>query len=142
MGDSDGAGLQARHQDAASYRVELLAWPQVVEEGIAHGEGGGRRTLAWSRVLRAFAAEVGEPEGVRTIVFDLVVELKRAECLAYRFDVDPGPEARSMAIRIAERLGAERCARSLLDLAADGAPSRAFPDLEALAEDALEELGL
>ena len=131
MGDSD-----------SPYRVELLAGAELTAAGIAYAEGGRRATLRWERVERALAAEVGEPEGVRTIVFDLVVERKREECLVCRFDAEPGPAAQAVAQELARHLGRTRCSRSLLELAAEGVPTRAFPDLASLAEDALEELGL
>jgi hypothetical protein len=126
----------------ARYRVEVLAWAEVGEHGVAYFAGGRRRTLQWASVIRALAAQVGEPEGVRTIVFDLVVERKGDECSVSRFDADPGPDAQEIAGRIATGLGRSRCSRSLLELAADGQPSRSFADLESLAEDALEDLGL
>ena len=51
------------------------------------------------RILHALAAEVGEPEGVRTVVFDLLVERKATGCVVCRFDADPGPEAKALASR-------------------------------------------
>jgi len=131
MGDSD-----------SPYRVEVLAGAELTEGGVAHAAGSRRATLRWERVEHALAAEVGEPEGVRTIVFDLVVERKREECLVCRFDAEPGAAAQAVAQELVRRLGRTRCSRSLLELAAEGAPTRAFPDLASLAEDALEELGL
>lgn len=123
------------------YQVQVLSWAEVGEDGVSHAEGGRRALVAWPRILHALAAEVGEPEGVRTIVFDLVVERKESGCLVCRFDAEPGSDARDLAVRIVTGLGRARCSRALLDLAADGASSRCFPDLESLAEDALEELG-
>jgi len=147
MADSDRARSSASRPDLAAdasarYRVELLAWVEVGESGVDHVEGASRSTLRWERIERALAAEVGEPDGVRTIVFDLVVERKHAECLVRRFDAEPGEPAQAIARAIAERLGSARCSRSLLALAAEGVPTRAYPDLESLADDALEELGL
>src|SRR5512138_687233 len=129
-------------QPSSAYRVELLAWPEVGAEGVAHREGAERALLPWSRVAYALAAYVGEPEGVATIVFDLVVEKKDTECLVRRFDADPGAPAQAAAQAIVERLGRARCSRSLADLAAEGVPTRAYADLDSLAEGALEELGL
>lgn len=147
MADPDRARVSASRPDvagdaAARYRVELLHWAEVGEAGIAYAEGPNRATLGWERIERALAAQVGEPEGVRTIVFDLVVERKREECLVCRFDAEPGAAAQAVAQELVRRLGRTRCSRSLLELAAEGAPTRAFPDLASLAEDALEELGL
>jgi hypothetical protein len=127
---------------AARYRVEVLPWVEVGEHGVSHFGGGRRLTLQWASVLHALAAQVGEPEGVRTIVFDLLVERKERECLVCRFDADPGPAAQSIAQRMAAGLGRGRCSASLLELAAEGAPSSAFPDLDSLAEGVLEELGI
>jgi hypothetical protein len=147
MADPDRARVSASRPDVAAdasarYRVELLHWAEVGEAGIEYAEGPNRATLGWERIERALAAQVGEPEGVRTIVFDLVVERKHAECLVRRFDAEPGKPAQAIAQAIASHLGRPRCSRSLLELAAEGAPTRAYPDLETLAEDTLEELGL
>ena len=135
MGESDPPHVSA-------YRVELLPSVELTEAGIAYAEGPDRATLRWERIERALAAQVGEPEGVRTIVFDLVVERKHGECLVCRFDAEPGAAAQAVAQELARNLGRARCSRSLLELAAEGAPTRAYPDLATLAEDALEELGL
>jgi hypothetical protein len=124
------------------YRVEVLPWAEVKAEGIVFREGPDDRTLPWSRVLHALAAYVGEPEGVSTIVFDLVIERKETECLVCRFDADPGEAAQAAAVALLERLGRARCSRSLADLAKEGVPTRSYPDLDTLAEASLEELGL
>ena len=129
--------------DALSrYRVELLAWAELAGDGIAHREGGEVRVLPFDRVLQALAAHVGEPEGVSTVVFDLVVERKDSECLVRRFDADPGEAAQTVARALREALGRSRCSRSLLDLAAEGVPSRAYSDLASLAAGSLDDLGL
>ena len=147
MADSDRVRVPASRPAVAAdasarYRVELLGWAEVGESGIEYVEGPTRTTLRWGRIERALAAQVGEPEGVRTIVFDLVVERKNSECLVRRFDAEPGQPAQAIAQAIARHLGRRRCSRSLLELAAEGVPTRAYPDLDALAADALEELGL
>ena len=147
MTESDRARAPAIRPDVAAdasarYRVELLESAEVGESGIAYAEGRSRATLRWERIERALAAQVGEPEGVRTIVFDLVVERKHTECLVRRFDAEPGEPAQAIAQAIARHVGRARCSRSLLELAAEGVPTRSHPDLETLAEDALEELEL
>lgn len=124
------------------YHVDVLAWAEAGDHGVSHLNGSRRETLQWASVLYALAAEVGEPEGVRTVVFDLVVERKDRACVVCRFDAEPGLEAQEVAMQIAAGLGRTRCSRSLLALASDGAASRQVPDLEALAERAIEELGL
>jgi hypothetical protein len=133
MGDSEDG--------ASPYRVEVLPWAEVGSGGIVYREGPEPATLPWSRVLHALAAYVGEPEGVCTIVFDLVVERKEAECLVCRFDADPGASAQTVARTLLDRLGRGRCSRSLADLAAEGVPTRSYADLDSLAEASLEELG-
>jgi hypothetical protein len=86
--------------------------------------------LAWSRVRRAFAAEVGEPEGIRTVVFDLVIGIEGSECLALRFDAEPGDDARSIARAIELGLGPDLCDASLHTVAAEGFAPFTHPDLE------------
>ena len=134
MGEYDG--------ESPRYRVEVLPWAELGLDGIVFREGPGHRTLPWSRILHALAAYVGEPEGVCTIVFDLVIERKQAECLVCRFDADPGEPARTVARALLDGLGRARCSRSLADLAAEGVPTRSYADLDSLAEASLEELGL
>lgn len=141
--DSSGFGVGWRDGDIASrYRVEVLAWAEVGDEGIRFREGGEPRVLPWSRVLSALASHVGEPEGVSTVVFDLVVERKDTDVLVCRFDADPGDAATEVARLVLAQLGRDRCSRSLCDLAAEGVPSRSYEDLEALAAGSLEDLGL
>ena len=124
------------------YRVEILPLAEVKAEGVVFREGPADRTLPWGRILHALAAYVGEPEGVGTIVFDLVVERKETECLVRRFDADPGEAAQTVASALLERLGRAHCSRSLADLAREGVPTRSYSDLNTLAEASLEELGL
>jgi hypothetical protein len=132
--DFDGA--------VARYRVDLLAWAEVQADGVGFRAGSERKLLRWDRVLHALAANVGEPEGVSTVVFDLIVERKDAECLACRFDADPGEAAQAAARAILGALGRERCSRSLVELAGEGVASRSYTDLESLAIGSLADLGL
>lgn len=127
---------------APRYHVDVLSWAEVGDHGVSYLNGSRRETLQWASVLHGLAAEVGEPEGVRTVVFDLVVERKDRECVVCRFDAEPGLDAQEVAMQIAAGLGRARCSRSLLALATDGAASRQVPDLEALAEAAIAELEL
>ena len=101
--------------------------------------------LAW--------AEVGEPEGVRTIVFDLVVRPdpqngeRRPDgsddgaFQVFRLDADPYEDAVDVARAIERALG-ERAAASLKNLAADGVASWSYPDLESFEEAVIETLAL
>jgi hypothetical protein len=124
----------------AVYRLQLLEEPSVSRAGIEHGPQLGRELLHWRDVLGAVAAEVGEPEGVRTIVFDLLAQASRGQRVALRLDVEPGEPAAALAQVIAAALG-ERARASIKSLAADGIPSLWFPDLESFEEVASGELG-
>src|SRR2546427_5478968 len=75
------------------YRLQLLEEPRVSRAGIEHGPEQGRELLHWRDVLGAVAAEVGEPEGVRTIVFDLLAQAGRGARVALRLDAEPGDAA-------------------------------------------------
>jgi hypothetical protein len=126
------------------YRVELLSNPELGERGISHGGPASREIVEWAAVRRALAAEVGEPEGVCTIVFDLVVErVAGADGCAFgirRLDAEPGEGAMKWASALERCLGAERCAPSIKSLAAEGTPSRWYPNLEEFEAAALQSL--
>ncbi|HME73473.1 MAG TPA: hypothetical protein VKM54_26965 [Myxococcota bacterium] len=122
------------------YRVHLLPDAKPTERGIVYRRGEDRFLLAWSRVEHALGAEVGEPEGVRTIVFDLALEVSGAECVVCRLDAEPGDEAIAVARAIQLGIGRERCSASLRALGAEGLPTRCYADLETLSEANLETL--
>src|SRR5262245_46603455 len=124
----------------AVYRLQLLEEPRVSRAGIEHGPGPCRELLRWPDVLGAVAAEVGEPEGVRTIVFDLLARASRGERVALRFDVEPGEAAAELAQMIASALG-DRARPSIKSLAIDGTATLWFPDLASFEEVASNELG-
>jgi len=119
---------------AMSVRVELLSEARPTEAGIVHRCGGETRLLEWSRVAHAVAAEVGEPQGVRTIVFDLTLETVGEECVVCRFDADPSGDARAIARAIAASLPPERTGGSVKSIASDGVASRWYADLESFDE--------
>ncbi len=118
---------------SATYRVHLLDDPEVCAAGVAHREADRRTLLPWSRVEHAIAAEVGEPQGVRTIVFDLVVR-ESDHWLAYRLDAEPGEHAMNLARGVQRSLRAGCSSASLKSLATDGIPSRWYPDLDGFEE--------
>jgi hypothetical protein len=122
------------------YRALLLPEARLTERGLVYRRGEQRYLLAWSRVERAFAAEIGEPEGVRTIVFDLAVGVRGPECVVCRFDIDPGEEAMAAARAIENGVGRDRCSASLRSLAAEGMPTRLYHDIESFEEAALESI--
>jgi len=123
----------------SSCHVDLLAQAVPGERGLVYRDEGGERILTWDRIHRALAAEVGEPQGVRTIVFDLVVETGPPVRLC-RFDSDPIEGAQEVARALVEYLGPERATGSIKSIASDGLPTRWFPDLESLTAANLELL--
>ena len=123
------------------YRVRLLSEVSLGEKGVSHLLDGEGALLAWSEVERAITAEVGEPEGVRTIVFDLVVSETDGTFEIRRMDADPGEDAMKMAKILTERLGPECASASIKSVATDGIASRWFPDLESFERDAIHTLG-
>lgn len=108
--------------------ARVLEDPEAVADGIRHGRGAARALLPWSAVRAAIAAEVGEPEGVRTVVFDLVVE-QAGGSRVLRLDAEPGADAMQLARAIAGGIGGDRKLPSIDSLAADGTPAHWFPDL-------------
>ena len=123
----------------AVHRLQLLEEPLVSGAGIEHGPARSREMLRWRDVLGAVAAEVGEPEGVRTIVFDLLARASRGERVALRLDAQPGEPAAELAQVIAAALG-ERARASVKSLAVDGIATLWFPDLATFEEVAAGEL--
>ena len=118
----------------AGYRAELLRAARAVDGGILHGAPQDARLLRWEEIWFAVAAEVGEPEGVRTIVFDLVLGLGPEGWRAARLDADPGPDAEAIAQAIQLGVGPRRRGPSIKSLASDGVASWWFADLEAFEE--------
>ena len=118
----------------AGYAVELLHDARIAREGLLHRADGALRRLAWGEVRFAVAAEVGEPEGVRAIVFDLVVGRDERGLRALRLDAEPGPFAEEVARAIAAGVPRHRCGPSIKSLAHDGVASQWYPDLESFEE--------
>jgi len=129
--------LPSRDEVRTRYSVRLLAGAQATECGVVHHEGTLRRLLEWGEVGWALAAEVGEPQGVRTVVFDLVVESSAGSFAVCRFDAEPGEDAVAAARAIAAALPPERLGASIKSLAVEGVTSRWYPDTESLEEAAL-----
>jgi len=81
---------------------------------------------------------VGEPQGVRAIVFDLV-RREGTGWTAARLDAEPGEEASELARALDTALGS--AARpSIKSLATDGIPSRWYPDLGLFEEETRRDL--
>jgi len=106
----------------------------VVESGILHGVGDEQRLLRWEEVCFAVAAEVGEPEGVRTIVFDLVLGRDAQGWRVSRLDAEPGSDAEEIARAIHAGVGPQQRGPSIKSLASDGVPSWWYADLEGFEE--------
>lgn len=118
----------------AGYRVEVLRGARTGRDGILHAAADGERLLRWDEVRFAVAAEVGEPEGVRTIVFDLVLGRDADGWRAARLDAEPGPDAEEIARAIHDGVGPRQRGPSIKSLASDGVPSWWYADLEAFEE--------
>jgi hypothetical protein len=120
-----------------AYRVEVLQEPVCGPEGLRHSAATGEPEIVlWNRVRCAVAAEIGEPEGVRTIVFDLQLERSASGVRVLRFDADPGEVAMRVARQLSEALGPDRSGPSIKSVAVDGIASRWYPDLESFEADA------
>jgi hypothetical protein len=134
----------AGDEHQARYCVQVLLDPQVFERGIEYGEPSQRAVLEWSAVLCGLAAEVGEPEGVRAIIFDLVMERSaqpEGEVYAVRrLTAEPGEEAMAIARAIETALAPGASAPSIKNLAAEGTPSRWYQDIEEFEAAALQSL--
>jgi hypothetical protein len=126
------------------YRVQLLANPELCVSGIAHGDPANPSLVEWAEVRWALAAEIGEPEGVRTIIFDLVVgRISGPDGSAFeirRLGAEPGEEAMELASAIERALAPQSSAPSIKSLAAEGTPSRWYQNLEEFESAALESL--
>lgn len=132
--------LPSRDEVCARYRVELLCDAVAGERGVLHRVDGDDRILPWGEVQRVIAAEIGEPQGVRTIVFDLVVEMGAEGFAVRRFDAEPGQDAIEAAELMARHVRGERLCASIKALTTDGFPLECHPDIESLEESALATL--
>ncbi len=131
--------LPSREEVCARYRVEILLEGRAARDGLFHWHDGSEQVLPWTEVIRVFAAEVGEPQGIRTVVFDLVVAEGEGFSVC-RFDAEPGDAAIAAARNLAQSIAAERLGASVKSLAAEGIPVDWYPDLESFEEAALGAL--
>ena len=135
------AALRSEDRTAGpSYPARLLERPEVTAEGVSHVRDGERMLLAWSAVHWAIAAEVGEPDGVRTIVFDLLTRDADGGFCLLRLGADLGYDAIRLARELEKRIAPKRKLPSIRCLASDGIPARRYPDLESFEQQALAEL--
>jgi hypothetical protein len=122
--------------DSSRYRVRVLHAPALTAQGVEHGGRGERVHLPWDEIRCVIAAEVGEPQGVRTIVFDLLAADHEGGWIAFRSDAEPGQSAMELARALQIGVGLERASASLKSLASDAIPTRWYPDLETFENDA------
>jgi hypothetical protein len=132
--------LPSRDEVRARYRVRLLGDAVAAERGVLYRERGEDCILPWGEVRRVLAAEVGEPQGVRTIVFDLLVEEAGPGFELRRFDAEPGQDAIEAAELMASHLPGEQLCASIKALATDGLPLEWHPDVESFEEASLAVL--
>ena len=123
----------------ARYRVTVASRPLPGPEGLGYESAGTRGLLLWSRVAHVIAAEVGEPEGVRAIVFDLLSP-EGDSWRVLRLDAEPGEEAMQLAQEIQRHTNPTSQAASLKSVATDGIPSRWYPDVDVFEQAVLEAL--
>jgi len=123
------------------YCVHLLSDAVPTQEGIVYRNGDGEALLPWNQVHFAIAATVGEPDGVSTIVFDLLVERTQDRMVVYRLDATLDADAIPMAVTLEGVLGPDRSAASLKAMASEGRPLEWFPDLESSEAAAAAVLG-
>jgi hypothetical protein len=122
------------------YRVHLLPGAKPTERGVLYRRGTERFLLAWGRVERAFAAQVGESEGARAIAFDLAIEVRGPVCVSCRMEAQPGEDAMRIAKAIQLGVGSEACSPCIESLAADGVASLSFSDTGTFGEAVLESV--
>lgn len=115
---------------AAPHRVLTIEIPHFGARGFHWRAPSGAQFKPWDEVERARAAEVGEPEGVRTIVFEVLL---RDPPRVLRFCCDPLDGAQSLADTLATALGG-RCSKVLRDYAREGHMALTVPDLGLLDE--------
>ncbi len=127
--------------EPSRYRVRSLDAVTVTARGVGHGVGAERVHLPWNEIRCVIAAEVGEPEGVRGVVFDLLGSDDAGDWIAFRLVSGAGVEAMELARALQIGMGHERASASLKSLAADGVPTRCYPDLQAFEREARELLG-
>jgi len=132
--------LPTREEVRARYRVELLGDAVAAERGVLHRVGGEDRILPWSEVRRVVASEVGEPQGVRTMIFDLLVGYGNDAFRIRRFDAAPGQDAVEAAQLMARQVPGEFLCATIKALTTDGLPLEWHPDLESFEESALAAL--
>ena len=129
--------LPSREAVQARYAVRLLADARPALGGLVYSTAEGEKRVAWDEVQYVLAAEIGEPQGIRIIVFDLVVAGGDGTWSVLRFDAEPGEDAEAVAQVLAEAIPAERLGAAVKSLATRSAIAEWFSDVESFEESTL-----
>lgn len=122
------------------WTIWVVSPPGLHAYGLSLEWAGKKYEIEWNEIERVFAAEVGEPEGIRAIVFDLIWTGGPEGPVLLRFSVDPCDGPKHPAQRFVDSLGESRCSGSLRSLARDGRATDCFSHLDTLDEALLETL--
>jgi hypothetical protein len=119
------------------YDVRLARLVRVERRGLVCERDAAESLLRFAEVRFAFAAEVGEPEGVSATVFDVVLEggADPGRLPVVRLDADRGEDARALASALERGAGPDRCSPSLREVASSGYTSHQCLDLESFEAD-------
>lgn len=132
--------LPSRGDVQARYSVRLLADVRPAPEGLVHRTVAGEERVAWADVHYALAAEIGEPQGIRIVVFDLVMGDADEPWQILRFGAEPGEDAEAAAQVLAEVLPPQRLGAAVKSLASETVVGEWYPDLPTFEEAAVSLL--
>jgi hypothetical protein len=121
--------LPSRGEVQARYAVRLLADAQPAPEGLVHLTADGVQHVGWGDVQYVLAAEIGEPQGIRTILFDLVLAGRDGCWSVLRFDEEPGEDAEAVAEILAAAIPTDRLGAAVKSLASESVVAEWFPDV-------------
>lgn len=132
--------LPSRGEVQARYAVRLLADARPASEGLLHRTADGEQLVDWGDVQYVLAAEIGEPQGIRIIVFDLVVASGDGVWSVLRLDEEPGEDAEAVAQVLAAAIPAQRLGAAVKSLATESVLAEWFPDVPSFEEAAVAVL--
>ncbi len=122
------------------WTIGVIPAPHLAPTGIELEWQDRHCVIAWEDVAHAFAAEVGEPEGIRAVVFDLMCTAEVTGAVLLRFSVDPSDGPKGPAQRLVEVLGPKRCSHSLQAVAREGCATDRYSHLDQLDEAQLDAI--
>lgn len=132
--------LPSRGEVQARYVVRLLADAQPASEGLVHLTADGEQHVDWGDVQYVLAAEIGEPQGIRIVVFDLVVASGDGTWSVLRLDEEPGEDAEAVAQVLTAAIPAQRLGAAVKSLATESVLAEWFPDVPSYEEAAVAVL--